>query len=58
MTKASHQSEQTSQSLFDKLPQITSCNYLDELNRLFSIFSPLPTPYARTICSSAPLTKS
>ena len=35
MTKASHQSEQTAQSLFDKLPQITSRNYRDELNRLF-----------------------
>ena len=35
MTTASHQSEQTSQSLFDKLPQITSRNYRDELNRLF-----------------------
>lgn len=35
MAKASHQSEQTSQNLFDKLPQITSRNYRDELNRLF-----------------------
>ena len=41
MTKASHQSEQTSQSLFDKLPQITPRNYRNELNQLFQQLSAL-----------------
>ena len=60
MTKASHQSEQTPQSLFDELPKSASRNYRDGLKPALSASS---TPYqttlyaARTMCSVCPADK-